>query len=165
MTIFDLLTTPSQIDDPFPVEADALTESGALVEAALLDVRLDATTAQLWLLFDCRGALQIDEGNTAIVVVHNVTELRWETVARRRRMWPAVMSWEPIPGFRQIRISAGLEPNASLEVVGSGGDFYVGNIPGGDDPPPDFNRATDDEIRRGLASWLSEIDVVGGSSL
>lgn len=164
MNIFELLTTPGEFHGPQRVEADALTEADALIEAALLDVRLNATTAELWLLFDCRGAVQIQEGNTAVVVVHDVTGFGWETAAQGRRVWQAVMSWEPVNYSRQLRITMGLEPRGSLEVIGSGGKFYIGNIPGGDAAPPNFTQATDEEVRRGLASWSSEIDIVGRSS-
>lgn len=57
-----------------PVEMDALTELDALVEAALIEASLDATTGEARLVLDCRGALQIRNGNTAVVVVKNVSE-------------------------------------------------------------------------------------------
>lgn len=38
-------------------EADALTDYDALLEAALIDVKMDATTSSVWLLLDCRGEI------------------------------------------------------------------------------------------------------------
>ena len=142
---------------------DALTEVDTLVEAALLEIALDAVGGEAWFLFDCRGALQIEEANTAVVVVQDVTELRWTTTVRHGPFWHAVMSWEPFAGSDGLTISAGFAPDADLHVVGSGGAFYVGNIPGGDGPPPDLTSAGKEEIRLGLASWSSEIELVGTS--
>ncbi|WP_152364015.1 hypothetical protein [Microlunatus speluncae] len=64
--------------------------AGELAEAALLDVRLDATTSELWLLFDCRGALQIAEANTAVIAVNGVTAFSWEAEPRHSRTWRVV---------------------------------------------------------------------------
>lgn len=163
MRIAEFLVSPARLDIVGPVDMDALTETDALLEAALLEVSLDVTTGETRLLFDCRGALQIRGGNTAIVVVRGVSEFRWTTVARERRTWQAVMSWEPRPHPSGLAISAALAPDADLHVIGSGGEFYVGDIPGGDEPPPNFASASPEEIRRGLASWSSDIDVLGAS--
>lgn len=163
MTIYDLLTGHDRVYGLSSVEADALTEPGALMEAALLDAKMDTTTAELWLLFDCRGALQIQEGNTAVVVVHNVTEFSWTTSDRGNRTWRAVMSWEPAHDSKGFKITADFELSGRLEVVGTGGEFYVGNIPGGDAPPPDFTHATDEQVREGLASWSAEFEVIATS--
>jgi hypothetical protein len=59
MRIEELLVDPRRREHAAMPEADALTESDALQEAQLLDVRLDALRSTVWLLFDCRGALQI----------------------------------------------------------------------------------------------------------
>ncbi|WP_375431493.1 hypothetical protein [uncultured Friedmanniella sp.] len=163
MSIFDLLIEPSRFDCALPVEMDALTETGTLLEAALLSASLDPTTGDARLLFDCRGALQLRNGNTAVVVVKNVSEFRWHASPRRGSTWHAVMSWIPSPHPAGLAITAGLTPDADLQIVGLAGEFYVGNILGGDKPPPDFTSSTPAEIRRGLASWTSEIDVVGAS--
>jgi hypothetical protein len=163
MNITELLTTPRHWDHLEPVEMDALTETDTLIEAALLEVSVNAMSGDAWLLFDCRGAFQIPSGNTAVVVVRDVSELRWTKSPRGGWCWNAVMSWEPRPRPEGLAITAGLLADADLHVVGSGGEFYVGNVPGGDAPPPDFTRATDEEIRHGLARWSSDIDVVGAS--
>jgi hypothetical protein len=49
--------------------------------------------------------------------------------------------------------------------MGSGAEFYVGDVPGGDEAPPDFTSATDDEIRVGLAQWSSSFAPIRASFL
>ena len=46
-------------------EADALVDHGVLQEAALVAFRVDGVQAWAALLFDCRGALQIELANPA----------------------------------------------------------------------------------------------------
>ena len=144
-------------------EADALTDPDALLEAALIDVRMDATTSSVWLLFDCRGAVELEVGNTAVVVVRDVTGFKWRTESEAQRAWRAVMGWRPESLDGGFSCTADLTSGSSLHVSGSSAEFYVGDIPGGDWPPPDFTVATDAEIRAGLASWTSEFRVVHAS--
>jgi hypothetical protein len=163
MNITELLTTPTRWDHLEPVQMNALTETDTLIEAALLEVSVNAMSGDAWLLFDCRGAFQLPSGNVAVVVVRDVSELSWTNAPRGGWNWNAVMSWEPQAHPAGLAITAGLLSDKDLRIVGSGGEFYLGNVPGGDAPPPDFTRASDEEIRRGLASWSSDIDVVGAS--
>lgn len=165
MKISELLVDPGREQMSASPESDALTEQDALAEASLLDVRLDATTSDLWLLFDCRGSLQLEEGNTAVVVVNGLIKLNWEAEERNGRTWRAVMGWVPRADSGRLTVVVETEPGGRLEATGNGGEFFVGNIPGGDDPPPDFTSATDAEIRAGLAHWASEFELVGASFL
>jgi hypothetical protein len=165
MKISELLVDPERDRMSASPESDALTEDGALAEAALLNVRMDTTLSDLWLLFDCRGALQLEEGNAAVVVVNGVTAFNWAAERRDGRTWRAVMGWSPSAQAGHLTIVVETEPDGRLEVRGTGGEFFVGNIPGGDDPPPDFTSATDAVIRAGLADWSSEFDLIGASFL
>lgn len=135
MNITELLTTPTHGDHLEPVEMDALTEVDKLIEAALLEVSLYAMSGDAWLLFDCRGAFQLPSGNVAVVVVRDVSELSWINGPRGVWTWHLVMSWEPQARPTGLAITAGLTPDADLRIVGSGDEFYVGNIPDGDAPP------------------------------
>lgn len=163
MIIEDLLVWPERWSLAAVPEADALADSDALLEAALLDVRMDATTSSIWLLFDCRGAVQLEMGNTAVVAIRGVTDIQWRTEPGEQRRWRAVMGWRPVTSKAGFSCTAELTSGSSLQVVGSGAEFYVGDIPGGDEPPPDFTSASDAEIRAGLASWTSEIEVIHAS--
>jgi hypothetical protein len=62
MRIDKLLEDPGRREHAAMPEADALTDTDALQEATLLEVRLDALRSTVWLLFDCRGAVQFGWG-------------------------------------------------------------------------------------------------------
>lgn len=144
-------------------EADALAEVDALLEAALLEVRFDATTSSAWLLFDCRGAVQLEMGNTAVVVVRGVTALQWHAGSGLGRTWRAVMGWQPVSAPDTFSCTVELSPGSRLQVNGDAAEFYVGDIPGGDAAPPNFMTASDEEIRAGMAQWTSDFEVVHAS--
>ena len=147
-------------------EADALRDEDALQEAYLLGSRFDAVRSIEWLLFDCRGALQIEMGNTAVIAVHGVESIRWAGEARTsaRTQW-SVVGWSPAVHAGRWSLAAAMVPSCRLEIVGRGAEFYVGDVPGCDDAPPDFLDATDEELRTGLAGWSSEFDPVHASFL
>jgi hypothetical protein len=137
-------------------EADALVDEGALVESALLDVRMDLVEGSVWLLFDCRGALQLEAGNTAVLVLRSVRDFQWEGRPDGLRTWHAVVgsaarSLHP----RGLEITLAMEPAATLRVVGAAGEFYVGDVPGCDEAPPNLLTASDADVRAGLQSWDS----------
>lgn len=163
MIIEDLLVWPGRRSLAAVPEMDALADVDALLEAALLDIRFDATTSSVWLLFDCRGALHLEMGNAALVVVRGVTALQWQADPRPGRLWRAVMGWRPVTGAGMFSVTVDLSPASRLQVNGAGAEFYVGDIPGGDDAPPNFMTANDQEIRAGLASWTSDFEVVHAS--
>lgn len=119
----------------------------------------------VWLLFYCRGALQIEMGNTAALVVRSVSSFQWSGQSRGPRTWRAVVGWEPRVEAGGWILTAHLNPGGRLEIAGAGAEFYVGDVPGCDDAPPDFLDATDEELRTGLAGWSSEFKPVHASFL
>lgn len=157
MILEEFLTSDDRKRVSRAAEVDALRDRDALQDAALLDIRVNGVWSSAWLLLDCKGALDIREGNTAVLVVHGLAELSWvsenDPPGRLNR---AVESWTPTivdPGWK---LSALLWRNATLTVAARSGEFYVGDVPGGDDPPPDFGVDDDATVRAGLASWASE---------
>lgn len=166
MRIVDLLGSSERRSFAAAPEADALTEDGALVEAALLDIRYAPVSGVLWLLFDCRGALQIEAGNTAILVLTSVRAFRWEGAAAGPRAWRAVTDWRVRPMDRHsLEVVAFMEPAASLRVAFGAGEFFVGDVPGCDDAPPNFITASDEDLRVGIQRWESEFLPVHASFL
>ncbi|WP_163275055.1 hypothetical protein [Cellulomonas iranensis] len=166
MRIDDFLVSEGRRDYAAAPEADALIEDGALQEAALLDVKLCAVTGVAWILFDCRGALQLESGNTAILVLRSLSELQWEGQPTGVRTWPAVTRWSVrSPGAHLLEVVAGIEPAATLRAVCAAGEFFVGDVPGCDDPPPNFLTASEGELRAGLQGWASEFEPVHASFL
>src|SRR2546430_982186 len=144
MLIEDLLVGPGRRSYAASPEMDALTEPGALMEAQFIAGRLDAVRSEAWLLFDCRGALQIRMGNTAIVVAKAVRRFAWQTKrAGRPTAWTIVGS-EPAAVEGVWSLSLTFVPEARLEIEAEAAEFFVGNLPGGDDAPPDFGEADDE---------------------
>ncbi|HCO02150.1 MAG TPA: hypothetical protein DIT48_02060 [Actinobacteria bacterium] len=76
-----LLAGPIPGEDP-GWRADALNQRGALDEAQLLDVRFLTVESSVSLLFDCRIALQIRQGNTAVLVVRGLRLFEWDAESR-----------------------------------------------------------------------------------
>jgi hypothetical protein len=137
-------------------ETDPLREEGALDEAQLLEFRLDAVRSVAWLLFDCRGALQIRAGNTAILAAHAVTICSWRAAPRTRYTAWTVVGSEP----RMVRdgwsLSLAFVPDGRLELEAQAAEVFVGDVPGCDEAPPDYGVADDETLRSRLAGWHSE---------
>jgi hypothetical protein len=160
MKLRDLLTDPNRrrfaAQPEMDALMDALRESDALQEAQLQDVRFEVVSGTLWVLFDCRGALQIEEGNTAVVVARGVSALHWHGPPYDHwRAWPVVESVIGVHG-RDWSLSLSLLSDARLAVTARAAEFWVGDAPGCDEAPPDFTADDDVTIRNGLASWESE---------
>jgi len=163
MKIEDLLIWPGRQSLGGQPESDALREQDALLEAALVNVRIDAITSTAWLLFDLKGAINLEIGNTAVVAVHGVSDLQWGADPEAGRTWCSVMSWVPelVQGMFIVRAQMLYGP--LLQVRGKGAEFYVGDVPGGDDAPPDFSSASDKEVREGMVQWSSEFELISTS--
>jgi hypothetical protein len=165
MQIEELLVDPRRREHAAMPEADALIEVDALQEAQLLDVRLDALRSTVWLLFDCRGAVQIEMGNTAVIVGHGLCRLSWVAQPRRPLTAWTVVSSEPIGRGGLWSLSLALVPSARLEVEAASAEFFVGNVPGCDKAPPNYMEADDATIRAGLPSWTSTFEPVHAAFL
>jgi hypothetical protein len=160
MRIEELLVDPRRREHAAMPEADALTEVDALQEAQLLDVRLDALRSTVWLLFDCRGALQIEMGNTAVIVAYGLHRFSWVAQPRGRLTAWTVVSSEPVARGGVWSLSLAFVPSARLELEADSAEFFVGNVPGGDEAPPNYMEADDATIRAGLQSWTSTFEPV-----
>ena len=77
MILEEFLTSDDRKRVSRAVEVDALRDRDALQDAALLDIRVSGVWSCAWLLLDCKGALNIRDGNTAVLVVHGLDELTW----------------------------------------------------------------------------------------
>jgi hypothetical protein len=121
MKIIDLLADERRrLRWPTP-ECDAFSDVDALTEASLLDVRMDLINSTVGLMFDCRGALQIRQGNVAVVVIRGVSSCEWASVPRDGRSWRAVMAWQPEVSMTSLTVAASVEPAGRLRVVGTAG--------------------------------------------
>lgn len=156
MILEELVTDPDRRSYAAQPEMDPLTESGALQEAQLLDVRVQALTSTVALLFDLRTALQLRTGNTALLVAHAVREFEWSAEPRSssRTAWNVVAS-EPTSVERLFRLQLSFVPDALLRLVAASAEFYVGDVIGLDERPPNYVSDDDAMIRSGLAGWTS----------
>lgn len=161
MRIEDLLCDPRRREFAAVPEVDALADPGALQEASLIAVRVDAVWSRAWLLLGCRGALHIEMANTAVVAVAGLQALSWaaEPRATARTHW-TVVDWSPSSSVDRWQVQVATEPVGRLVFAGAEAEFFVGDVAGGDAAAPDFVRATDEEIRAGVPGWSSEVDVL-----
>jgi hypothetical protein len=142
-------------------EMDPLTEDDALREAQLLDVRFDVLRSTAGLLFEMRGALQLREGNTGVLILHGVRTLAWAAETKEvtgPRAWTvdgsAVTSTDRIFG-----LELGFWPGAQLMLAAESAMFFIGDVPGLD-LVPDYGEDDDLTISAQLASLQSEIEPV-----
>jgi len=148
-------------------EMDALTEQDALQEVQLIDVRLETLTSTAWLLFDCRQAIQLRIPNTAVLVVKGVRRLVWsgeEWGRGPRTAWNVVGS-TPLAREGIFSLKLAFFPNARLELEALSAEFFVGNVPGLSDAPPDFVEDEEETIRADMASWQSTFEPVAATFL
>ncbi len=160
IVIEDLLfATELRRHDGHP-EMDPLTEADALQEAQLLDLRFDALRSSIGLIFDLRSALQLREANTGILIAHGVHKFDWSTDAgfTNATTWTVIGS-TPRCEDRVISLDLAMVPHASLSLIAQAAGFYVVDVPGLDDAPPDYG-ADDSMIRAGLAGWHSTFSPV-----
>lgn len=135
-------------------EMDALTEEGALQEAALVDVRFDVMTRTAAMIFDLRGALQLREGGVAVVVGRDVTRLEWTTHhARSGCVWHAVTGSKPDNAAGAFGLQLFFAPDAELHLNAGSGEFYVGDMAGLEGAPPNFVEDAIEVVRAGMPRW------------
>jgi hypothetical protein len=165
MKLNEILVTSRDWNLGAEPDADALRELDALVECQLLGLRFDAVASTVWILLDCRGALQIEVGNTAVVSARGVQEVSWKVDHREGwRALPVVGSTPSIGGLPWSLSIKTLE-GGRLHLVAHSADFMVGNVPGCDAAPPDFELDDALTIRNGLAGWESIFDLVYATSI
>lgn len=168
MTVIeDLLKTASGREYvPMP-EMNPLTENDVLQEAQLLDVRLDALRSTAGLLFDLRGALQLREANTGVLIVRGVGNLTWSSGTRGtgRTAWTVdgsiVTSTDRLFG---LELGLWPAPAAELTLAAESAGFFVGEVPGLD-RIPDYVEDDELTIHTQLASWQSEFELVSAAFL
>ena len=155
MLVQDLLNTPSR-EGTIPPESDPFVEPDALLEAQLLDVRFEALTSMVGLLFEFRTAMNFVEGNTALLVAHGVQEFKWSGEARStgKTAWNVVGSVPTAAGGFLV-LELDFLPVAQVRLVAKSAEFYVGNATGLDDQLPDYIEDNDAAVRANLASWCS----------
>lgn len=154
MIAADLFHDPDRRAYASMPEADALTERGALQEAALVDIRFDATSGSVGLLFDQRGAIQLRDASVALLTARGVSRFEW--VYERERSgptWHAVTGSIPDNSDGRFALFLGFASDAEVRVEADGAEFYVGDMPGLDCPPPNFVDDDSETIQAGMPNW------------
>jgi hypothetical protein len=137
-------------------EMDPLSESDALLEAQVLDVHVDALRASVAVLLEMRLALQLREGNTALLVARQVTDFVWraERRATARTAWNVVGSEASVSG-KSLELRIGLLPWGEMFLRAGSAAFYIGDVPGLVEIP-DYGLASESELNLMIAHWDSE---------
>ncbi|MEV6263260.1 hypothetical protein AB0M42_21260 [Streptomyces sp. NPDC051784] len=118
---------------------DPLREPDALREAQLLECRVSQLTSTASLLFELRTALQIDEGNAALLVMRGLRSLDWTAgAAPRGPTARTVVSGVPGRLDDLFRAEFSFHPDSRLEILGERAEFYVLEAQGIGDVPPDY---------------------------
>lgn len=156
-TIEDFLRSTSRFGIPTAPDMDPLSEAHALDESSLVDIRFDAIRSTVWCIFDTRGALEIEAGNTALLVATGVNYLRWDarTPIGKRTAW-TIMEWNATVSGNRIKMWGGLEPWCDLEIAADRAEFYVGDVPSAEAPAPEMAYANEASMIAGFASFSSQ---------
>jgi hypothetical protein len=145
-------------------EVDPLVDRDALLEAQVLDVRLDAARGVVGVLFELRVALHLSGSNTGVLVAGELEEFHW--VAERRRT--DVTAWNIVASSVDdettgLRLSLACYPEAALYLRAGRLAYFNCQVSGIGEVPPDYGDS-DDEVRRSVAGWQSEVEIVSAFS-
>lgn len=163
MAIEDLLSFPLGMGGYSDhLAMNPLTEIDALQEAQLLDVRIDALRSTVGLLFELRMALELQEANTGVLVAHGVREVTWSAVPRStsKTAWNVVES-VPNPRNGLFHLFLGMLPDAELRLSATSAQFFIGDVEGIGDVPPNYVDDDEATIQAGIAGWRSRFSPVG----
>ncbi|QTX04089.1 hypothetical protein [Agromyces archimandritae] len=148
------------------LEMNPLTDRDALLEAQILDIRLDALTRMVGVIFDLRQALQLRQGNTGLLVGRGVRAAAWTGSARDT----ALTAWTvggSVPKVRNRGFTLDLAmwpaPGARLELTAESAAFFTGDAPGLGEAPPDLDVNDRRMISDGLAGWGSPFEPVAAA--
>jgi hypothetical protein len=138
-------------------DVDPFTERDALQEAQLLALRFDLVTSTAALLFELRVALQMRQGNTGVLVATDVRRLVWSGAERLTPLTAWTVGGS-VAGIEDslLRLDLGLwpAPGAQFEMVAGAAAFFVGDVPGLGELPPDYVEDDEQTIRGGGARQL-----------
>lgn len=160
MIVEDLFHDPLRRSFAAMPEMDALRDADALQEADLVAVRVDVTRSIVALLFDLRSALQFRMANTALLVGHGVQRFAWSRGIEPRAGRGAhyVMSSRPNNEHQRFAIAIGCLQSSKLDLEAVSAEFFVGDIPGLSESPPDFGRDDEATIEAGMPGWGSRFE-------
>jgi hypothetical protein len=140
---------------------DPLRHADALQEAQLLDVRVEALSSRIGMLFELRTAMNLAEGNTGLLVARAVHEFTWAAEARAtdKTAWNVIGS-EPRVVDGKFVLELYFFPNARVSLVAEKVEFHVGDVDGLSEQLPDYGEDDDATIRANLPGWRSSFSPI-----
>lgn len=165
MNVVDLSRRIGHLDYVVPPEGDPLRESDVLQEAQLLDVRVEALSSTVGLLFDLRSAMQLVDANTAVLIARGVHEFLWSAEPRLtdKTAWNIVRS-EPRTDGALLTFELESIPRSRIRLVAEKAEFYIGDVPGLEAQPSDYEFDDDLTVRANLADWQSSFVPLSATS-
>lgn len=152
--IEDLLLAPELDRHDGRPEMDPFAETDALQETQLLDVRVNVLRSSIGAIFDLRSALQLRAANTGVMVAQGVNEFVWSADPRSDFTAWTVITSTPRCEPRLVRLELKIIPESSLRIAAESMAFYVVDVPGLADAPPDLG-VGNAVVQTDLAGWRS----------
>lgn len=157
-----IFTRQDQFQSTGPIDCDPFTQDDALFDTQLLDCRVCPTTNRVALLLEMRTAEFFPQGNAAVLVIHGLQAFHWEgTLTGRPLTAFSVQEYKSvIASSGEVRLDLGFFPGGSLSVAGDRADFYLLDVPGIPQAPPNYTERTLSQVRDGLPWWDSSCTVL-----
>ncbi|MEV6439829.1 hypothetical protein [Streptomyces anulatus] len=155
--------------DPFrssePIVCDPFTQDDALFDTQLLDCRVCPTSNRAALLLDMRTAEWFPMGNAAILVVHGLQSFHWAGSSTGQPLMAfSVQDSKPSVAAGRFRLDLEFFPDGNLSVVGGRADFYLLEVHGIPQAPPNYTERNLDQVRYGLPWWNSPCTMLQSST-
>lgn len=136
------------------LEPNPFETQDALMEAALIDLRVNYFLARAWVLFSMPFPLCYDDGDVGFLVVNGLDQLAVEEQPPACKRERTVLGWNPEFTGGHFTLSA-VYTGGRINLRGETAEFHTGDSQEGQLAPPDLTVSTDAEIIRGMPSWTS----------
>lgn len=149
------------VGPPLAHEDDPFVNDWALEGAQLTRISFDAVTGTAALLLELRQGLYIREANTALLLVSNVREFRWNAP----RLLGPLVAWS-LSGVRvdvdsshfRFIASCWPGPGTGVHIAGGAASFVLLDVSGLGTAPPDYSVASAAAV---IAGWESTCVIRG----
>ncbi|MEU2777243.1 hypothetical protein ABZ646_31185 [Streptomyces sp. NPDC007162] len=164
--IEDIFTRQDRYEPAGPIDSDPFRDDDALFDAQLLDCRVCPTSNRAALLFEMRTAEQFLSGNGAVLIVHGLQSFHWDGSATHRPLMAfSVQEYKPsLNADCGVRLNLGFFPDGDLSVAGDRADFYLLEVSGIPQAPPNYSQRNLGQVRDGLPWWDSPCTVLQSST-
>ena len=158
--ISDLIGFEMQHEDVLGV--NPLRDPQVLREAYFVHICHDVVHSRVQVILDCRFAAGFTEANTGLLILEGVSDFTWHVDRHGRDgVEYTIGRWSPnLAADGDWSVLVLFERNGELVLKGRRARFFLLDVPGMDDAPPDFGSATAEEVRAGLPDWDSDGRIV-----